>query len=60
MIGNSAVPKVKSYLDLGVMRSSLNDLLEHTSHAVKRARRLSDLILRSFAPRDIQYNDIII
>ena len=41
MIGKSAVPGVKSYLDLGVIRSSLNDSLEHISHAIKRARRLS-------------------
>ena len=44
MICNSAAPEVKSYTDLGVIRSSSNDSLEHISLVVKRARRLSGLI----------------
>ena len=55
VIDNSAIPEVKSYSDLGVMRSSSNDSLEHISYAVKRARRLSDLILCSFASRDTAF-----
>ena len=51
MIGNSAVPYVKS----NFVRSSSNDSPELIGHAVKRARRLSGLILRSFASRDTAF-----
>ena len=54
MIGNSAVPEVKSYLDLGVIRFSSN-AIEHISHAIKRASRLFGLILRSFTSRDTAF-----
>ena len=51
MIGNYMIPKVKSYSHIGVIRSSSNDSLEYTSHAVKRARRQAGLILRLFTSR---------
>ena len=55
IIGNSAVSEVKSYSDISVRRSSSNDLLEYICHAVKRARKLSDLILRSFTFSDTAF-----
>ena len=55
MKDNSAVPEVKSYLDLNIIRSSSNDSLEHISQVIKRARRLSGLILHSFASRDTAF-----
>ena len=41
MKGNSAVPEVKSFSDLGIIRYFSNDSLEHISNAIKRTRSLT-------------------